>query len=102
MKNCRFAIVNNSATVYNRNAKLLRINFQVERLLDIENFYSIFTIFTTYKVEISQRLTDKLIQAFRAYREQNYACIPYSDTFAKIFYPTNSYQHQHFFTHSTS
>ena len=98
----RFAIVNNSTTLYSRNVKLLRINFQVERLLVIENFSSIFIIFTTYKLEISQKVIDKFIQEFRTYGEQNYTCIPYSDTSSKIFYPTNSYQYQHFFNQLTS
>ena len=71
----RFAIVNNSTTLYSRNVKLLRINFQVERLLVIENFSSIFIIFTTYKLEISQKVIDKFIQEFRTYREQNYTCL---------------------------
>ena len=48
---CELTTADNSATLYHRNPKLLRIHFQVERLLVIENF---FNIFTTYKVEISQ------------------------------------------------
>ena len=101
LKHHRFAIVNNSLTLYNRNAKLLRKIFQIDQLLVIENFYRAFIIFTTCKAEISHKLTNKLIQAFRTYREENYTFIPYSDMSSKIFYPTNSYQHQYFFRHST-